>query len=172
MSRRLLLLRHGKSDWTASYGHDAERPLNARGRRASRLIGRFLTATGNQPQLAVTSPARRATETLKLASRAGQWSCPTSAAPCFYDSGPAELVHHLREDLPDSADRVLVVGHEPTWSQAVEMLTGAHVRMPTAAVACIELDTAGWSEVTANSGRLLWLVPPRLLEAAKVPKSS
>lgn len=172
MSRRLLLMRHGKSDWSASYGDDADRPLNARGRKASRAIGRFLTATGNQPQLAVTSPARRARDTLKLAAKAGRWDCPTCVAPCFYGSGPAELVHHLRDELPDSAERVLVVGHEPIWSEAVELLSGAHVRMPTAAVACIELDTPRWSDVTANSGRLLWLVPPRLLDAAKMREPS
>ena len=54
----LLVLRHGKSDWDADYGVDADRPLAERGRRAARTIGRHLAEVGPEPTLALTSPAR------------------------------------------------------------------------------------------------------------------
>mgnify|MGYP000107872062 CR=1 FL=1 len=60
---------------------------------------------------------------------------------------------------------MLVVGHEPTWSALVAVLTGgARVRMPTAAVACVQFTTSTWSEVGAGAGELRWLVTPKLLK--------
>jgi phosphohistidine phosphatase SixA len=39
----LLLMRHAKSDWDANYNLDHDRPLNGRGERSARLMGRVLT---------------------------------------------------------------------------------------------------------------------------------
>lgn len=164
MTPTLLLMRHGKSDWNASYGHDIDRPLNRRGRRASKLMGRFLTGADLQPDLAITSPARRARDTLALAHQAGGWDCPTTVADCIYEQTPVELIEHLRAERPDQAGRVMAVGHEGNWLETIELLTGARVRLPTAAVACIDLMAPRWGEVTAGAGRLRWMVPPKLLQ--------
>jgi phosphohistidine phosphatase len=71
-------------------------------------------------------------------------------------------------ELDDHHASVLVVGHEPTWSSGVEQLTGADVAMVTAAVACVELPVATWRLVARGDrrlgGRLLWLLPPRLVQ--------
>lgn len=168
----LLLLRHGKSDWEADYGGDADRPLKGRGRKAARLMGRLLSSTEQQPDFAITSTAYRATETLELAKRAGDWSCPTVANHALYLQSAPELIRTLSGSIPDSARLALAVGHEPTWSDLVELLTGASVTMPTAAACRIELDISTWAELRPGVGRLQWLLPPRLLLAAglKPPK--
>ena len=57
-TRMLLLLRHGKSDWSSNVD-DRERPLAKRGRKAAQAIGRFLTEAGEAPDAVVASPARR-----------------------------------------------------------------------------------------------------------------
>lgn len=167
MTLALLLLRHGKSDWSADYTTDADRPLNRRGREAAKLMGRFLTAADQQPDLAVTSPARRAHQTLHLAIRAGGWSCPTVTSDPLYKRCPRETFQFLRTSVPATARLVLAVGHQPTWSEVVEILTGADVRFPTAAVARIELDLHCWETLAAGTGQLSWLVPPRLLATSR-----
>lgn len=158
----LLLLRHGKSDWDAPGGRDAdaERPLNARGRRAAAAMGAFLTATGNTPDAAVTSPAVRARTTLELAAGAGGWGCPVRVVDDLYGGGPEAVLAVVRAE-PAATGRLLVVGHEPTWSTTVELLTGAAVRFPTATLACVELDD--WAGAAPGTGTLAWLVPPRLV---------
>ncbi|MGI9595444.1 MAG: SixA phosphatase family protein [Acidimicrobiales bacterium] len=170
MTLTLLLLRHGKSDWTADYTSDADRPLKRRGREASKLVGRFLSAADRQPELALTSPARRARETLQLACRAGGWSCPTLVSDDLYEQGPPDTIQLLRTIVPSGTKSVLAVGHEPTWSEVVAILTGANIRFPTAAMAYIELDLHRWDTLGAGTGRLSWLVPPRLLRAASRTK--
>ncbi len=163
MSPTLLLMRHGKSDWSARYDHDTDRPLNDRGRRAARLMGWFLDSSGHRPDLVLTSPARRARDTVALLSKAAGLDGPVTVADCLYEQAPGDVLHLLRSQVPADAQLVLAVGHETTWSEAIELLTGARVRLPTAAVACVELAARDWSQVTAGCGRLLWLVPPKLI---------
>jgi phosphohistidine phosphatase len=159
---QLLVMRHAKSDWSASFSDDHERPLAPRGVAAARLMGRFLTASGHAPELVVTSTAVRARTTVELAAAAGKWSCPVSDTRSFYAAGPESVVEHLAAH--GGPTRVLVAGHEPAWSAVVAMLTGGgRVRMPTAAVACIEFTAGAWSEVGAGAGQLRWLVTPKLL---------
>ena len=57
-------------------------------------------------------------------------------------------------------ERVMVVGHQPTWSQLVRHVTGAQVDMKTATVAVVELKST-WPQVTAGSGRLTSVEHPR-----------
>ena len=74
--KTLLFLRHGKSDQDTDYGHDHERPLKKRGRKAARTMGRFLTKTDQAPDSVIVSASVRAQETLVMALDAGGWACP------------------------------------------------------------------------------------------------
>src|ERR1700744_5253650 len=64
--RRLVLLRHAKSDWPDMADHD--RPLAKRGRRDAPGVGRWLGGSGYAPAAVVGSTARRARETWELVS--------------------------------------------------------------------------------------------------------
>ena len=65
----------------------------------------------------------------------------------------------------DDVERLMLVGHEPASSETVALLVdGGNLGLPTAAVAGIELDIEGWGEIEPGRGRLVYLVPPRLLE--------
>ncbi|HEX9992654.1 MAG TPA: histidine phosphatase family protein [Acidimicrobiales bacterium] len=156
----LLLLRHGKSDWDAGT-KDEDRQLTARGRRAAKAVGLFLTRIGAVPDMAVTSPAERARTTLDLAVEAGRWPCPVRVAGELYRRGPESVLTLVRAEDP-STTSLLLVGHEPTWSAVVESLTGAAVRLPTGTLVRIELER--WTDAVVGGGSLTWLVPPRLLD--------
>jgi phosphohistidine phosphatase len=90
--------------------------------------------------------------------------------PDFYEQGSPEVIQRFRT-VPSAVERVLAVGHEPTWSDIVEILTGANVRFPTAALARIDLDVVSWEAVSAGTGRLICLIPPRLLSPKAVRRS-
>ena len=160
--RKLILLRHGKSDWTGDE-NDAHRPLAPRGVRAARQMGEFLTRTEHVPDAIITSPAERAFQTVRLAMDAGKWSCPVRVADALYGGSASDLIVELRREGP-AVRTLLAVGHEPTWSESVaELIGGGDVSMPTAAMACIDLGDIGWSEVAPARGTLSWLLPPRLV---------
>lgn len=157
----LILFRHGKSDWTAGEADDLARPLSGRGRKSARTMGRFLADAGQIPDHVLSSPAERARETIRIAMEAGRWSCAVRISHGLY-GGVAELLDELRR-VPPEAQVALIVGHEPTWSETVELLIGGgRVRMPTGALARVELDVAAWRDLGPARGELAWLVHPKL----------
>src|SRR2546421_10224320 len=119
----LLLFRPGKSGWDADYpGGDAARPLARRGRKAAKTMGRFLARAGQVPDAAITSPAVRAEETLRLTMDGGGWSCPARTAPSLYGGGGFHLLGPVPQ-RPPTPHGLLVPGAEPPASGAEASFT-------------------------------------------------
>ncbi len=150
--KTLLLMRHAKSDWNASYGADHDRPLNQRGVRSARTVGRLLSAAGEVPDLIVTSTAVRARTTAELAAEAGDWDCEIRLDERLYGSGPDTVLGVAAET--GDANRLMLVGHQPTWSSLVYAVSGDQVDMKTANVAVIELEIETWPEIVGAVGQL------------------
>jgi phosphohistidine phosphatase len=161
MTMQLLLMRHAKSDWDASYGADHERPLGERGVRSANIMGRLLTAVDEAPDLVITSSANRAATTARLAAEAGGWDCPIVDERRIYGASPATVMQVVAKHGGD-ARRVMVVGHEPTWSTLVTDLVGAGVEMKTASVAGVGLLIDDWSSLEHANGWLDYLLHPRM----------
>ena len=162
--KHVILFRHGKSDWYADYGHDHERPLAERGRRASEDMGRWLAAQGPVPDHVLCSTATRARQTFARANKAGPWKAPVSYHDSLYGAYPEQLLDLICEQ-PDALSCVMLVGHQPTWSMTTAMLAGVEVpHFPTATMACIAFQTDHWVEVTFGAGTLLWLQRPKALK--------
>jgi len=160
----LLIMRHAKSDWGAGLSSDFERPLAPRGTKAAKRMGKYLTKIEAIPDLILSSPAVRARTTAELANRAGRWNVPMDVVPSFYGGSCADVIEAIRT-AGGSAERILVAGHEPTWSDLVSVLTGgSSVSMPTAAVACIGCNGSSWSGLGPGCAELLWHVTPRIIQ--------
>lgn len=169
MTKHLILFRHGKSDWEASFNRDHDRPVAERGRRAAKAMGCWLAAVGRVPDLAITSSAVRAKTTLDLAMTAGQWACPTQVTADLYEA-TVNTVLEVVQQQSDAHNSLMLVGHEPTWSDTLSYLIGGGlVRMPTAAMACLELEIDHWAQVAQGRGTLLWLMLPKLLNPKPLP---
>ena len=162
--KTVMLLRHGKSDWGSDTGDDRDRPLAKRGQRAARVMGELLGGGGLAPDAAITSPAVRARTTLELAMKAGGWMCPVQVSEALYGEGPHAVLEEVAK-LPGDVTRVLLVGHEPTWSEITGLLVGGgNHRVPTGALVAIDLDVDTWADAAPGQGQLAFLLPPRLLE--------
>lgn len=148
----LLLMRHAKSDWDADYTLDHDRPLNGRGERSARLMGRVLTGLDQTPDHVMSSTALRARTTAQLAKQSGEWSCLIDLESGFYGSGP-DAVLSFAAGAPD-VQSLMLVGHQPTWSSLVQRLTGNRSEMKTASVAVIEMTIDKWSQLEQGRGVL------------------
>lgn len=163
--RTLLLLRHAKA-LREPVDNDAERPLAPEGEEAAARMGRFLAAAGIHPGALLTSPARRARETLERVAAAAGWEAPQQERP-FYETTPGGVLATLRE-LPAAVEVALAVGHEPAWSEtATRLIGGGALRLSTGAVAAIRLDIEFWGDIRGGRGELLWLVAPKLLAGTR-----
>ena len=161
--KTVLLFRHGKSDWDADYDYDHNRPLAKRGRKAARAMGRWLAETGPLPDGIVCSTAKRARQTLKRAQKAGAWDAPARFTRDLYGAYPSDLLSIIRRE-PDTTQVLMLIGHEPTWSETLELFIDDEVgHFPTAAMARIDLSIAAWREAAFGGGTLVWLQKPRRL---------
>lgn len=163
--RCLYLLRHAKSDWEVGSSSDHDRPLARRGRDAARLVGRFLTELGQEPDSVVTSTALRARMTAKLAVEGGGWTSSIRSVDDLYLPTPA-AVRTVARSAGADVERLMIVGHEPAWSEAVGLFVGgASVRMVTAALARLDFQGDDWSRIDFGDATLAWMITPKLLGA-------
>lgn len=158
--RRLILFRHGKSDWDASFSSDHERPLSKRGVRAAKGMGLVLAKAGLVPDHAFTSSAVRARTTLELAVAAGHWDTTVEITGDLYGTSPAGALE-VAARAPDEAESVMLVGHEPTWSALAYHLTGGAVTVKTATVVGIDLYVDHWHRLPAVTGDLAFVLQPK-----------
>jgi len=160
--KTLFLLRHAKSSWADAGQPDFARPLNERGQKAAPLVGRFMRRENLQPDLILSSPATRARETITLVVGAGKFLCEVRYDERIYEASLARLLEIVMQ-LEESAGAVLLVGHNPGMEELVLHLTGEQQHMPTAALACMELNIEKWSKTRTGIGHLEQLIRPKEL---------
>jgi phosphohistidine phosphatase len=123
------LLRHGEAEDGAGKP-DAERELTEKGERQSVAAGKALKELGVELDVCLTSPKTRAKGTAVLACE--QLGCPVEEDDRLKggDFDPLELAAGRGE--------VMLVGHEPDFSQAVALATGSRVKMKKGGIAAID----------------------------------
>lgn len=152
MAQQLWLLRHGEAVPHDSKP-DPERELTGRGERQAKAAGAALARLGLEFGACYTSPLVRASATAQLACEALNVDpeVEKTLANGFDARDARELVTRHGDDA-----RVLVVGHEPSFSQVVHDLTGARVDFKKGGIAAVRVD--------GSRGELVVLLRPRELE--------
>ena len=153
MAQQLWLLRHGEAVPHESKP-DAERELTARGERQSLAAGAALARLGIEFAAVYTSPLVRAVGTARLACEALNVEPEEEQllANGFDRDDALELLGRHDADA-----RVLVVGHEPSFSQVVHDLAGGRVDFKKGAVVAVRVE--------GGRGELIVMLRPRELES-------
>jgi len=153
----LYFLRHGEADWPDWKKSDDERPLTKRGKREMRDVAKFLDRLKVRPNLIVTSPLPRAAQTAEIAADylKAKLRKDELLAPGF---GPSKLRTVLKRHR---AKVLMLVGHEPDFTQVISELTGASLKLSKGGVALLDVDPE------SEEGKLLWLFPPKLARKSK-----
>lgn len=161
--KTLLILRHAKSSWANMQLTDYERPLNNRGKRDAPRMGKLLREQDLMPDLILTSSAERALATAEAVALASDYEQEIKYTRSFYHADPEPYIEALQQ-LDDSYERVMVIGHNPGIEELVEELTGLWERMPTAALAQVALPINHWHELDEEiTGELVNLWRPKEL---------
>lgn len=166
--KKLLLMRHAKSDWSTPGQQDFDRPLNARGRDAAPLMGKFLHQTDNIPDFILASPAKRVVETIDGMASSWESRANLEYIDDMYSGNSGVYLESIRKSA-DHADTLMLAGHNPTVEEtALKICTQSRVsqffKFPTAAIACFELPDISWKRIQPESGTLKWFVTPKLLK--------
>lgn len=161
MAKTLLLLRHAKSSWDNPSLDDFDRPLNDRGRKSAKRVGRHIRKQGLTFDIVLCSKSVRTKQTAELAF--SEWQPPPEICERddLYHATPDEI-RRIVGQVSEPATSVLVIGHNPGFEELLSQLTGAFEPFPTAALARVELDLDDWSQLRASTqGRLIEMWRPR-----------
>jgi phosphohistidine phosphatase len=173
MMKTVLLLRHAKSDWSKPGLADFDRPLAKRGLNDAPRMGHVLVDFNVVPDKILASSARRARQTTKLVAEACGYKGSITWQDSFYGGSSDTLVSALQQ-LPENVERAMLVGHNPTMEETASTLLlgygarwsqGFDIRMPTAALVCLDLDTMTWADLEPGDATLRWFLIPRLVKA-------
>jgi phosphohistidine phosphatase len=153
--KTLLVLRHAKSSWNDSALDDHERPLNERGRRDAPRVGERVREYGLVPDIILSSDAVRAQRTAQAVAETAGYAGEIVLDHRLYLAGPADILSLVREG-PETADTIMIVGHNPGFEDLVTQLTGEPAGLATATLAQIVLPIAHWRDLDLSTrGTLL-----------------
>lgn len=176
--KRLTLLRHAKSSWDDPVARDFDRPLNPRGIRAARRMGRYLRDENFDFDLIISSPAMRCVETLNHVGEAFGGARDILWDRRIYLASAPTLCDVIHE-ASDQSDHLLLCGHNPGFEDLIlalipdqqgnELRDAVEEKFPTAALAEITFPFDQWREITNGSGTLTRFIRPRDLDSRLGP---
>ena len=171
--KRLLLLRHAKTEPGGAGIDDHERALMARGREDAPKLGRYIRQCGYDPDLILSSTSRRTVETVELVTDALSGVARVDYMDALYLAEPEVILQVIRL-VPDKMKGVMVVGHNPGLEQIATLLAREPVKrkerdrfdmleekFPTAALAVLDFEVERWRDIEPGEGALKDFVRPR-----------
>jgi len=171
--KRLMLLRHAKSGDDGGVARDFDRPLNAKGLRAARAIGRYMRDQALSFDAVIASPAIRVTETLQEVETVYGLGLSPNWDKRLYLATADELLDAVHR-APVEAGTILLVGHNPGLEQLVLRLVPpraegdargeVEIKYPTASLAEMAFAVDRWDQVADGGGDLVRFVRPRDLD--------
>ena len=173
--RRLLLLRHAKTEADAPSGKDFDRRLDERGQVDALALGAWMAKHPPLPDLVCVSTAVRAQQTwsqLAIGIAAAR-TAPAAHLDELYSAGPAELLAVIRAAAVEDPATLMIIGHNPGLHELVLSLVGGGDadgqkaiadNLPTSGLAVIDFAIADWGDVAFRGGSLVRFVSPKLLK--------
>jgi phosphohistidine phosphatase len=174
--RRLLLLRHAKTERESPSGHDRDRRLDARGRSDAPAIGRYLSDHKLVPDLVLVSPAARTRETWELLAPTLSPEPEAEFVSDLYGADAREVLHIVRAASGRADDKqlksLMVVAHNPGLHELSLDLIGKakaedrealQENLPTSGLAVFKFAIDDWNDVSVRHGTLDRFVSPRRL---------
>jgi phosphohistidine phosphatase len=174
--RRLMLLRHAKTENDAPSGRDQDRRLDKRGRNDAAEIGGWIGRHPPFPDSVLVSPAVRAHQTWDIVWEAMKHlgrEPQVELLPELYGADPSQLLQTIRTASAADPKRLMVVGHNPGMHELALALAGSGDatgrkaladNLPTSGLAVFEFAVNSWEDVAFRRGRLVQFVSPKLLK--------
>ncbi len=152
---KVYFLRHGEADWPDWQGSDDERPLTKKGKKEMKRVAEFLSGHEIEPAIILSSPLPRAAQTAEIV--ADELELEVTDEPALAPGFDSEKLAAILKQY--AGQDVMLVGHEPSLSQAVAAVTGGQVKLSKAGLVRVDVD-----DPNQLHGQLIWLLSPKLMK--------
>ena len=162
MAKRLLLIRHAKSDWGNPSVRDFDRPLNKRGHAAAPEMAQRMVNQNIHPDLMVSSPALRALTTAKYFAK--EWKIAENNIETdknIYEAGIKNLLNVVNH-FDNHYDTIALFGHNPGLTDFANYLSNVNIyNMPTCSIVMLEFPFEEWNLVSGSTAKVLLFDYPK-----------
>ena len=161
---KLYLVRHAIAEEAGMPGYedDSLRPLTEKGREKMGRIAGVLKELGVKPNLIVSSPYVRASQTASILAKELKHKEEVAVSDFLLPMGePDDMIGEINEKY--SVDELMLVGHEPNLSSLTSVLlagdTDLAINFKKGGVCCLSVDNLHYDRKAV----LEWLVTPKIL---------
>lgn len=166
--KTISIWRHAKAERPENYASDFERPLTERGQKDAVRMATLLAHLDPPIDLILSSPAARTAQTVQVLTAQLDGTIDPLWNEAIYLAA-ADTLLALLKALSEETRHVVIVGHNPGLEELASGLCGSapedvFLRMPTAALAQIVIDTEHWSTLRWGGSQLKLLVTPKALK--------
>ncbi len=160
--KKLLLVRHAKSDWSTPGQKDFDRPLNNRGNKNAPEMAKRLVKKGIIPQQIVSSPAKRALTTAGYFAEAFNFKkSDIQQEKAIYEANTTALLQVINK-LDNDYDFIALFGHNPGFTDLANFLSHADIyNIPTCGMVLIEFPFDQWEMISSGTGEKLFFDFPK-----------
>jgi phosphohistidine phosphatase len=162
--KSLYVMRHAKSSWGEPGLDDFDRPLLEKGKKRTKNIIDYLLKKKVKPELIITSPAVRALETAMIMAHGLGLSQESIQIERVIYSADEEQIENLLYDFPDQLSSLMVVGHNPSVTNFVNMFLENKIdALPTSGVVALEFKSKSWKDLTKVKSKVNFIIFPKML---------
>jgi len=138
MNKTIFIVRHGHAEFDAKT--DFERKLSQKGILAINKTAEFITKQSKQfnstPQLCISSAAMRTKQTAQIICKKIN-SVKIEYDKMLYSTSPSTWLNKISTS---NEQNILIIGHNPTFSQLINNFCGENIHMQPANCAIIKLE--------------------------------
>ncbi len=164
LMKTFILVRHTKSSWKDSKLQDIDRPLKKNKIDDAIGVAAQLRTLQFQPQLIISSPAKRAYDTAVIFAKALSYATDKiKIDKSIYESSEQELLKAIHQ-LDNNLEQVMFFGHNPCFENFLQNYTDSKIEsLPTTGTVWLELETDSWKLSKRNRAIQRHYLYPKML---------
>ncbi len=163
--KKIILIRHAKSDWDNPSLPDYDRPLAARGLEDTPKMAASLKNRGIQVDLICSSTAQRAMQTANItAAVLGYPEAEIHWERSLYHASASHLLQFIQSQS-NQVQSLLLVGHNPGLTELIVRLGVNLDNLPTAGQFAFTVLSDDWKDLSAANCKFEWWDSPKKLGA-------
>lgn len=159
--KKLILIRHAKSDWSNPLSEDFLRPLNKRGKKNAPLMAKVLKEKNIRPDLIISSPSIRTKQTLEYFIKELNYNDEVRFEESIYEA-PYENLLKVIKDIPNIHKTVFLMGHNPGLCDLTNFLVDKNFEnIPTCGIVEIDFNAKSWQDISKENSNLISFEYPK-----------
>lgn len=157
--KRLVIIRHSKSSWGNALLEDFDRPLNDRGKTDAPLMAKILKDKKINPDVWITSPAKRALSTAKKFAKVyGFDKKNIHKEPKLYHASESVIIK-IAKELDENYNVAFLFGHNPGLTNMVNYASNLEIdNIPTTGIVILEISS--WKKLGKEKAKAIYFDYP------------